>query len=99
MSATWTSSEPIEITPEQRRDEIISILAAGLGRLIGASEAAVGTLVDALGGMPTGELANVRGNALPGMPAEKLSESGEIGLELSRETRLSVPAGERPENG
>lgn len=65
MPATRTSSSPAEITPVQRREEIISILAAGLARLIRA-------------GPP---------------PGEKLSESGGIGLELSRETRLSVPAG------
>lgn len=65
MPATRKSSEPAEIMPQQRRQEIISILAAGLVRLIRSSE----------------------------MPGEKLSESGGIGLELSRETRLSVPAG------
>ena len=65
MPATRTSSKPAEITPEQRHDEIISIVAAGLVRLIRAGE----------------------------RPSEKLSESGEIGLELSREMRLSVPAG------
>ena len=65
MPATRTSSKPPEITPEQRRDEILSILAAGLVRLIREGES----------------------------PGEKLSESGDTGLELSRETRLSVPAG------
>jgi hypothetical protein len=70
MRSTRKSSGAAEITPTQRRDEIISILAAGLVRLVQAN-----------------------------LPArEKLSESGENGLELSGETRLSVVAGERPEN-
>ena len=34
MPATWKSSEPATIPPQQRRDEIIAILAAGLVRLI-----------------------------------------------------------------
>ena len=65
MPASRKPSDPAEITPAQRRDEIISIVAVGLVRLI-----------------RTGET-----------PREKLSESAETGLELSRETRLSVPAG------
>jgi len=65
MPARRTSSKPAEITPAQRRDEIVAILATGLVRLIRA-------------GQP---------------PGEKLSESAETGLELSAETRLSVPAG------
>ncbi len=65
MPATRTSSNPGDVTPAQRRDEIIAILAAGLVRMIRAGE----------------------------MPGEKLSESGDTGLELSRETRLTVPAG------
>jgi len=65
MRSTRKSSGAAEITPTQRRDEIISILAVGLVRLVG-------------GDLPAGE---------------KLSESGEISLELSGETRLSVVAG------
>ncbi len=65
MPATRTSSKPAEITPVQRRDEIIAILATGLARLVKAGED----------------------------PPQELSESGRIGLELPRETRLSVPAG------
>lgn len=65
MAATRTSSKLAEITCEQRRDEIIGVLATGLVWLIQA-------------GQP---------------PGEKLSESSETGLELPRETRLSVPAG------
>ena len=65
MRSTRKSSGAAEITPTQRRDEIISILAAGLVRLVQTD-------------LPAGE---------------KLSESGEIGLELSGETRLSVVAG------
>ena len=61
MTATRTSPNPDEITPAQRRHEIIAILAAALVRMI--------------------------------RPGEKLSESGETGLELSRESRLTVPAG------
>lgn len=77
MPVTRTPTKPAEITPQQRRDEIIAILAAGLVRLIQASQAPAGTPTD----------------ALASMPGEKLSESAETGLELSRESRLSVPAG------
>jgi hypothetical protein len=77
VPATRTSSKPAEITPGQRRDEIVAILAAGLVRLIRASEPP-----------PV-----IPADALASGPGEKLSESGEIGLELSGETRLSVPAG------
>ena len=77
MPATRTSSKPAEITPAERRNEIIAILAAGLVRLIQAGQAPAS--------MPT--------DALAGTPGEKLSESAEIGLELLRETRLSVTAG------
>jgi len=38
MPATWKSPEPGEITPAQRRNEIIGILAAGLVRLIRAGQ-------------------------------------------------------------
>ena len=37
MLATRTSSKPAEITPAQRRDETITILASGLARLLRAS--------------------------------------------------------------
>jgi hypothetical protein len=77
MLATETSPSPAEVAPAQRREELVAILAAGLVRLIRASEA------------PTGAPAD----AMASIPAEKLSESGEIGLELSGETRLSVVAG------
>ncbi len=77
MPATRKSSSPVEIVPDQRRDEVIGILAAGLARVIGASETSAASPAD----------------ALASMPAEKLSESGEIGLELSGKTRLSVSAG------
>jgi len=65
MRSTLKSSGAAEITPADRREQIISILVTGLVRLIRA-------------GPP---------------PGEKLSESGENGLELSGETRLSVVAG------
>lgn len=65
MRSTRKLSGAAEITPMQRRDEIISILADGLVRLVQAD-------------LPAGE---------------KLSKSGENGLELSGETRLSVVAG------
>ena len=83
----WTrkSSGAAEITPTQCRDEIISILAAGLVRIVRGSEAAPGTSAT--------NPASIPGHAWVGMHDEKLSESGEIGLELSGETRLSVVAG------
>jgi hypothetical protein len=85
MSAARKSPQPTEITPGQRRDEIVSILAAGLVRLIQACQAPAGASADRMGGMPA--------DALASMPAEKLADSSETGLEFSRETRLSVPAG------
>jgi len=114
MPATRRSPRPAEIAPEQRRDEIVAILAAGLVRLLGAGGHATALLADAAaaaeaptsisGGvsarMPVAENPN-SASAVPRMPtgalatvaAEKLSDSGETGLELSRETRLSVVAG------
>jgi len=85
MRSTRKSSGAAEITPTQRRDEIISILAAGLVRLVRGGGAAPGT--------PTGNPASLSGHAWASMHDEKLSESGENGLELSGETRLSVVAG------
>jgi hypothetical protein len=113
---TTRRSPHAEITPEQRRDEIISILAVGLVRLIGAGEAAAGivavTLASISGGLAntldkgTGSMfaderrdtsadrtSGMPADALGSMPAEKLSDSREIGLELPGETRLSVVAG------
>jgi hypothetical protein len=77
MLVTETPPSPAEIAPEHRRDELVAILSAGLVRLIRASEVPTGPPVD----------------APAALPAEKLSESGENGLELSGETRLSVVAG------
>lgn len=82
MPATRRSPDGVEIAPEQRRGEIIAILAAGLVRLIGGGGVAVGTSAEAGASIPRSPDAS--------MPVEKLSESGEIGLELSGETRLSV---------
>ena len=45
MPAIRMSSKPAEITPEQRRDKIIAILAAGLVRLIRSAD----TLGESLG--------------------------------------------------
>ena len=84
MPARRTSSRPVETTPAQRRDEVVAILAAGLARLIRSSDSPPGAPVEAALKMPT---------TSPSMPGEKLSESGENGLELPRETRLSVTAG------
>ncbi len=103
-------SPPAAIAPEQRRDEIIAILAAGLARLIGAGGHATGLLAEAAaaalpdgvfvgmsgdgeGTMPDDGAPSAHGDTRPSMPAEKLSESGEFGLELPGETRLSVVAG------
>jgi len=116
MAATRRSLRS-EIAPEQRRDEIIAILAAGLVRLIGSNTAdasgttgsAGGPSADVCIGVPAGGLAGVPldnspsmfaadrsdtpASALASMSVEKPSESLETGLELSRETRLSVVDG------
>jgi hypothetical protein len=76
MRTIRKSPRPAEIAPEQRRDEIVAILAAGLARLIGGSEAAASVSAETA--------ASISGIALASMPGEKLSESGEIGLELPR---------------
>lgn len=97
------------IAPEQHRDEIIAILAAGLARLIGAGGHSTGLLAEAAAALPDGMFVGMsgdgegtmpddrapsaHGDALFSMRAEKLSESGGIGLELPDETRLSVVAG------
>lgn len=77
MPATRRSPRDSDVTPEERRCEIIAIIAAALARLVQADR----------------KPAIPRPSASTSMPAEKLSESAEIGLELSGETRLSVPAG------
>lgn len=69
MPPTEKSPHIGDLAPEQRRNEVIAVIAAGLARLVGD-------------GLPP--LAS---------PAENLSASAEIRLELSGETRLSVPAG------
>jgi hypothetical protein len=108
MPATRTSPHA-EIAPGQRRDEIISILAVSLVRLIGDGKAAAGIVADALASSSGGSLAKTpdevtasmsadHTSSMPAlgaasMSAEKLSDSGEIGLELPGETRLSVVAG------
>jgi hypothetical protein len=90
MPATRKSPDTGAIAPEERRDEVIAILAAGLVRLVGASPPPVA--LAAMVGPPTAR-ASMAASTPTSMPAENLSESGEIGLELSGKTRLSVPAG------
>ncbi len=85
MRSTRKSSGAAETTPAQRRDEIISILAGGLVRLVRGGGAALDN--------STGDGPSISGHAWASMHDEKLSESGEKGLELSGETRLSVVAG------
>jgi hypothetical protein len=91
MPATRRSPD-VEITPEQRHDEIISILAVGLARLVGASPPRVAPAA-VPASMPANPPASMPADTPASMHAENLSESAEIGLELPGETRLSVPAG------
>ncbi|HSS63304.1 MAG TPA: hypothetical protein VLS27_02655 [Gammaproteobacteria bacterium] len=101
MHSTRKSSGTAETTSTQRRDEIISILAGGLIRIVRGGDAAPSTPTYRPDSIPrdagavtiaTG-WADIHGRGLASMHDEKLSESGENGLELSGETRLSVVAG------
>ena len=85
MAATRKSLQPAEISPGQRRNEVVSILAAGLVRLIGHNGATAGPQAETLSSFTCGALAT--------MSREDLSDFGENGLELSRGTRLSGVAG------
>jgi hypothetical protein len=77
MPAHVTSHEPPHLAPEGRRDEVVAIVAAALARLIQTRGTPVASPFVAPASIPAGNL----------------SESAEPGLELSGETRLSVPAG------
>jgi hypothetical protein len=77
MSATRKSPHASDAAHTEARDEIIGIVAAGLARLIQTDRPP----------------ATLRHDTLPNIPAANLSESAEVGLELSGETGLSVPAG------
>ncbi len=77
MPATRKSSRAADVAPTEPRDEIITIVAAALARLIQTDR------------MPVISRADTPAS----IPAANLSESAETGLELSGETRLSVPAG------
>ncbi len=74
MPATRKSPRATNVAPTEPRDEIITIVAAALARLI---------QTDAAPAIP-------RPDTPASVPPANLSESAEIGLELSRETRLSV---------
>ncbi len=84
MAATRKSPDTGDIAPDQRRDAIIAILAAGLARLVGAGRPPVA---------PSAGRASMPASMPASIPAANLSESAETGLELSGKTRLSVPAG------
>jgi hypothetical protein len=77
MPATRKSPRARDVVPTEPRDEIITIVAAALARLIQADRAP----------------AIPRPDTPASIAAVNLSESAEPGLELSGETRLSVPAG------
>jgi len=74
MPATRKSPRATNVAPTEPRDEIITIVAAALARLVQAVRA----------------LAIRRLDAPANITAVNLSESAETGLELSGETRLSV---------
>jgi len=77
MPATQKSPRATNVAPTEPRDEIIGIIAAALARLI---------QTDRRRAIPCPDTpANI--------PVINLSESAEIDLELSGDTRLSVPAG------
>jgi hypothetical protein len=65
MGTALTDPSTNDLSPDRRRDAIIALLSAGLGRFIAARAT----------------------------DPQGLSESGENGLELSVETRLSVARG------
>jgi hypothetical protein len=73
-----------DIRPEQRRGEVVEILAAGLARIATAPTAAQ-------------ELPAVRASALEGA-GEKAPDSAATCLELPRDPWLSVPGGEPQES-
>lgn len=77
MPATRKSPRASDAAPDGRRSEIITIVAAALARLI---------QTDSILPAP-------RADTPASMAAANLSESAKTGLELSDETRLSVPAG------
>lgn len=77
MPATRKSLRASDVAPAETRDEIIRIVAVALTRLI---------QTDRPPAIP-------RAETPASIPAANLSESAEPGLELSAETRLSVPAG------
>ena len=87
MPATRKSSEGTQITPAQRRDEVVAIIAAGLVRLVRLVRR------DRPSAAMTAEVSPDTRSEHVREAGEKLSESAETGLELSRETRLSVPTG------
>lgn len=77
MPTTRMSPHATDVARKASRDEIVTIVAAALTRLI-----------------QTDRTPAIRRPDTPtSMTTANLSESAEIGLELSGETRLSVPAG------
>lgn len=77
MPATRKPPRASDGAPTEPRDEIVTIIAAALARLIQADRA----------------LAIPRPGTSTSIPAASLSESAETGLELPGKTRLSVPTG------
>lgn len=73
-----------DIRPEQRRGEVIDILAAGLARIATAPPSAQE--------LPRGPA------AASGSAGGKVPDSAATCLELSRDPWLSVPGGEPPES-
>lgn len=77
MCATRKSQHDTKFAPEARRDEIIAIIGAALARLIETDTTPPASLAD----------------TPAALPAANSPESAEFRLELSGQTRLSVPTG------